>query len=254
MRRALTGAEHLVRRHAKRSDEHGLVELWPTIAREAFGMSVHKDWTRPVDARNVTAEARLGEKIAWQIRAWLDEAAPLFEGGRAIGCGDILVLVRRRDALFFETIRALHRAGLPVAGADRADPRRRGGVPRSRCARAILPLAGGRSGTCRGAQRPVRRLDGRGPHRPSAVTRGLSLAGAQDRRPGTRRRARSSRRASTMRACCVRSSFCSCARRSEEAHRVRGALGRIRAGCHQRRSCRSHSLTSARAQARCGDS
>lgn len=119
VRRALSGSERAVQHRAVRAGERGLVELWSAVERDAFAFDVHKDWTRPVDQRSATAEARLGDRIARLIREWLENAAPLFEGGPAISCGDVLVLVRRRDALFFETIRALHRAGLPVAGADR---------------------------------------------------------------------------------------------------------------------------------------
>ena len=38
---------------------------------------------------------------------------------RPAGYGDVLILVRRRDALFEEILRALKQAGVPVAGADR---------------------------------------------------------------------------------------------------------------------------------------
>ena len=40
-------------------------------------------------------------------------------GWRAADYGDFLILVRRRNALFEEIIRALQGAGVPVAGADR---------------------------------------------------------------------------------------------------------------------------------------
>src|SRR4029077_3446795 len=38
---------------------------------------------------------------------------------RPMGCGDVLILVRRRNALFHEIIRALKKQGVPVGGADR---------------------------------------------------------------------------------------------------------------------------------------
>ena len=40
-------------------------------------------------------------------------------GGIHTEFGDVLILVRRRSALFHEIIRALKREGVPVAGADR---------------------------------------------------------------------------------------------------------------------------------------
>ena len=39
--------------------------------------------------------------------------------GRAVHPGDVLILVRRRGKMFEAVIRALKRAGVPVAGADR---------------------------------------------------------------------------------------------------------------------------------------
>ena len=41
------------------------------------------------------------------------------DGLKPVGFGDFLILVRKRDALFEEVIRALKQAGVPVAGADR---------------------------------------------------------------------------------------------------------------------------------------
>ena len=38
---------------------------------------------------------------------------------RAMGYGDVLILVRRRNALFHEIIRELKRQNVPVGGADR---------------------------------------------------------------------------------------------------------------------------------------
>jgi ATP-dependent helicase/nuclease subunit A len=119
-RRALSANADEVRHKAARENAHGLVEWWPAETRESEDISVHRDWTRAVDARaKESPEARLAIRIAKLIRSWIDEAAPVIPGGRPIEEADVLILVRRRRALFYESIRALNREGLAVAGADR---------------------------------------------------------------------------------------------------------------------------------------
>jgi ATP-dependent helicase/nuclease subunit A len=118
-RRALSSQGEDISHRAVRAAESGLVELWPALLRQKEDPSVHRDWLRPVDAPSLAEEAKLGRRIAQLIRRWLNEATPIYHGGPAIGCGDILVLVRRRGALFYEVIRELNRENLPVAGADR---------------------------------------------------------------------------------------------------------------------------------------
>ncbi|WP_163111029.1 hypothetical protein, partial [Acinetobacter baumannii] len=63
--------------------------------------------------------ARLADRIAGHIRIWLDRRERLPDKDRPIAPGDILILVRRRGALFEQVIRALKNRNVPVAGADR---------------------------------------------------------------------------------------------------------------------------------------
>jgi len=123
MRVALTAEASTVRHEAERIGEAGLVELWPAEKRIAREEDADRDWTRPVDERLESApETKLANRIARRIRVWLEEGAPLAASGeaaRAITPGDILILVRQRGALFYEMLRALNRARLPVAGTDR---------------------------------------------------------------------------------------------------------------------------------------
>jgi ATP-dependent helicase/nuclease subunit A len=89
--------------------EPGLVEIWPLIRpdekREIEG------WDAPFDEVTETSPpVRLARRIAANVKLWRQQ------GRRA---GDVLVLVRRRGALFEAIIRALKNAGIPVAGADR---------------------------------------------------------------------------------------------------------------------------------------
>ncbi len=97
----------------------GRVELWPFLEKPA--RPDDHPWDQPVDmaAPDDPAET-LARRIAETIKGWLDarRALPGAAGGRAIRPGDVLILVQRRSPLFDAVIRALKRAGVPVAGAD----------------------------------------------------------------------------------------------------------------------------------------
>jgi ATP-dependent helicase/nuclease subunit A len=103
---------------AARTSAPGLVELWPAIEPEPE--AEQPPWPAPVDAlgRDDPA-ARLAARIATHVRLWLDRRHRLPDKAAPIRAGDVLVLVRRRGALFEAIIRALKNAGVPVAGADR---------------------------------------------------------------------------------------------------------------------------------------
>ena len=106
---------------ATRSD-HGCVELWPL---EAGVPADEADaWDAPVDAEPARSANRiLAARVALAIREMVARGdGVLRKGGedkRPVRYGDVLILVRRRNALFDEIIRALKREAIPVAGADR---------------------------------------------------------------------------------------------------------------------------------------
>ncbi len=96
----------------------GLVELWPPVDPEEEG--AESAWDLALDRRPVSAPStRLARALAIRIKAWLDGGEVLEARGRSVSAGDILVLVRRRNAFVPELIRALKELGVPVAGADR---------------------------------------------------------------------------------------------------------------------------------------
>ncbi|WP_156841987.1 double-strand break repair helicase AddA [Novosphingobium aquimarinum] len=67
-------------------------------------------------------ERRLADRIARQVREWLDETRPgfrLHKDGRRARPGDVMVLVRKRKELAGLIVARLHAAGVPVAGVDR---------------------------------------------------------------------------------------------------------------------------------------
>ena len=65
-------------------------------------------------------DRQLADRIAQQVRQWMDDGFPLHKGGlRRAGPGDVMVLVRKRRELAGLIVARLHAAGVPVAGVDR---------------------------------------------------------------------------------------------------------------------------------------
>ena len=103
-----------------REGQRGCVDLWP-LEREVKGEE-RDAWTAPLDLEaEGSATKRLARNIACEIEALVARGDRVSdrEGWRPARFGDVLILVRKRGALFEEILRALKRAGVPVAGADR---------------------------------------------------------------------------------------------------------------------------------------
>ncbi len=112
-------ADNTVVHHlAHRQGEHGRVELWPPLKPQAA--EAPAPWKPPVERVSVpSARVRLTRLVARRIARWLDDGAALPSRGRAIGPGDIMILVRRRGEFVNDMVRALKDLGVPVAGVDR---------------------------------------------------------------------------------------------------------------------------------------
>ncbi len=111
---------------ALKSDVRGLVELWPPILKTKEPDA--SEWALPVDQPRASDPAsELARRIADSIATLLATGSRERVAGeapgalRAVAPGDIMILVRRRDAFFDQMVRALKDAGVPVAGADRLD-------------------------------------------------------------------------------------------------------------------------------------
>jgi ATP-dependent helicase/nuclease subunit A len=93
----------------------GLVELWDT--EKPVVVAEPDAWAKPLDEPEAGAPAvRLAARIADLVARWQSVGD---ETGRLIRPGDVLILVRQRNAFFEAVIRALKERGVPVAGADR---------------------------------------------------------------------------------------------------------------------------------------
>lgn len=108
-----------------RVGQGGCVELWPAPLPEEAGEEEAWDATAGQSHRP-EPRGRLARLIAARIHRWVaardvgpSDEAWLEARGRRVRPGDVLVLVRRRNAFVEELVRALKQRGVPVAGADR---------------------------------------------------------------------------------------------------------------------------------------
>ncbi|MEL6264704.1 MAG: double-strand break repair helicase AddA [Pseudomonadota bacterium] len=105
-----------------REGDGALIDLWSVLEPEETGEEA--PWHAPVDRPPPAApRPRLARIIAAEIeRICREEALPARAAEAApppTRPGDILVLVRRRDALAGTLVRALRQRGVPVTGSDR---------------------------------------------------------------------------------------------------------------------------------------
>ncbi|WP_293901499.1 double-strand break repair helicase AddA [Phenylobacterium sp.] len=105
-----------------RRDHAGCVDVWDL---EVDRKGDEPDaWDAPLDAEpEHSANRRLAKRIADEITRLIRDGEAVYDKAtrawRPAHAGDVLILVRRRKALFEAILRALKQAGLPVAGADR---------------------------------------------------------------------------------------------------------------------------------------
>jgi ATP-dependent helicase/nuclease subunit A len=110
-----------IMRHDAHRDAHvGRVEWWPLAPRQAKAEA--SAWDVPLDnEQEATAVAGLCRALASEVKGWIEEGHAVWDGKveRPMRPGDVLALVRARGAIFRQLLKAMKRAGLPVAGADR---------------------------------------------------------------------------------------------------------------------------------------
>lgn len=100
---------------AYRADAPGEVRLWPLISEG--DTETADDWLLPVD-RPAGALEQLADRIASDIAAAVQNKRPLADG-RPPRAGDFLILLKKRGQMMGLVNKALKKAGVPVAGADR---------------------------------------------------------------------------------------------------------------------------------------
>ncbi len=101
-----------------RAGHAGVVELWPLAPLPV--VAEPEPWAVPTENRgSVSALQALADALAGWIALQLREGVMLESRGRALAAGDVLVLVRRRNAFATALVRALKGRGVAVAGLDR---------------------------------------------------------------------------------------------------------------------------------------
>ncbi len=98
-----------------RTGAPGRVEVWPLVP----SVKREEGDVRTPPPHVVPAHQMLALRIARRIRFWLEQRMAFTDGGDAVSAGDIMILVRKRDAFFEAMLSALKQEGVPVAGADR---------------------------------------------------------------------------------------------------------------------------------------
>ncbi|PST17538.1 double-strand break repair helicase AddA [Mesorhizobium plurifarium] len=118
--RGLSAENEAIVHASNRIGHPGAVDIWDVIAPEPA--APEDDWTAPFDATPERAPVSiLARRIAAVLEDWIGRETVIEKGvRRAMRPGDVIVLVRKRDAFVAALTRALKRRGnIPVAGADR---------------------------------------------------------------------------------------------------------------------------------------
>ena len=103
---------------AIREGHAGRVELWPLA--EAPSPEPPTAWTASERYQRATSAIQvLADGLAGWISDQIDGSVLLQSKGRPLRSGDIMILVRHRDALPAALVRSLKSRGVPVAGLDR---------------------------------------------------------------------------------------------------------------------------------------
>lgn len=104
--------------YSRRNKEAGLIEIWPLYTKPEKAASLQ--WELPLGRNNNPGPGNImAEQIAQEIWGWLQKKEELPSQGRPVEPGDILILVRTRNALVRDLLRQLKRRNIPVSGIDR---------------------------------------------------------------------------------------------------------------------------------------
>ncbi len=98
--------------HASEVKGPGTVTLWQPVTDNDLVDPGEEGWV-PDPTR------ALADRVALQVRVWIDQPLMLESQGRSLGAGDVMILVRKRGELASLLVARLHAAGVPVAGIDR---------------------------------------------------------------------------------------------------------------------------------------
>lgn len=118
--RGLSARNDAIVHASNRIGHPGAVDIWDVIAAEPT--NTDEEWTAAFDATPESAPVNiLARRIAAVLESWIGRETIIEKGiRRPMRPGDVIVLVRKRDAFVNALTRALKRRNnIPVAGADR---------------------------------------------------------------------------------------------------------------------------------------
>ncbi|WFU47515.1 double-strand break repair helicase AddA [Sinorhizobium terangae] len=118
--KGLSAKDEAIVHASNRIGHPGAVDIWDVIAPEP--VPAEEEWTAAFDATPERAPANiLARRIASVLEDWIGKETVIEKGvRRPMRPGDVIVLVRKRDAFVNALTRALKRRNnIPVAGADR---------------------------------------------------------------------------------------------------------------------------------------
>ena len=107
-----------LKHHADRTDDPGMVELWP-LAPLPDPPDPQPWEVAEANHNHLSAPQHLADTLADWIRDQTAGGVMLESKQRPLHAGDVLVLVRRRNDFARALVRALKARGVPVAGLDR---------------------------------------------------------------------------------------------------------------------------------------
>lgn len=109
---------HIVKHTAFLQGHAGRIDIWPLY--KTPKKDAPQPWEMPVEVKQAyDAQAALAARIAAQIKKWIDNGEILPSKNRPINAGDVMILVRRRNALVEHLVRAMKDLNIPVSGVDR---------------------------------------------------------------------------------------------------------------------------------------
>ncbi len=115
--KGLTAENNEIQHHVFRDGQAGRIEIWePEVPAE---QTLLDPWDVQTEKQTDTPIVRLANRIANQIKSWLDSGEILESRGTPIQPGDIIILVRKRHPFVTPMIHALKSRNIPAAGADR---------------------------------------------------------------------------------------------------------------------------------------
>jgi len=110
------GIEDFSTHEVARDDLNGFVEIWPVV-KSSDESKPDRLFGAPAATSGNDVQTTAAKQLADTLKQWIGHKT--LSSGKAVGPGDILILLRKRGAFFEQILKALQQNAIPVAGADR---------------------------------------------------------------------------------------------------------------------------------------